>query len=503
MNETPLSDSVDPGTIVRRLWQYCNVLRDDGLSYPDYVEQLTYLLFLKMSEERGGSSPVPPRYSWGSLVGLDAAGMHEQYGRVLTALGTHSGMLGLIFRNARNKIRDPGKLRLLIKGLIGPTVWTGLSADVKGAAYEGLLEKNARDTKSGAGQYFTPRALIEAIVECVAPRPGEIVCDPACGSGGFLLAAYDYLKRENPRTAKGARNSLTIQSLRGFELVEEVARLAAMNLLLHGISCHADGELPISCVDSLKAQAKATYDVVVTNPPFGVRGSVVYSAEQHSRQPEGDLTVVRPDFWVRTANKQLNFVQHVANLLKPGGRAAMVVPDNVLFEGGAAAVIRRRLLGSYTVHTLLRLPPGLFYAQGVKANVLFFDRPSEEARPTAENAMWVYDLRSRKRFSLKTNPLQFADLREFVDLYSFRTRDGAVAAGQTRSREGRWRRFEVAALLAGQDARLDLEWRLDEAEYANPGSRLDEISRLIESDLRRALECVERAARRRDAAKID
>jgi type I restriction enzyme M protein len=192
--------------LVRRLWQYCNVLRDDGLSYPDYVEQLTYLLFLKMADEQAGDA-VPEGQSWRSLIGLEAVEMHAHYSRILTALGEHGGMLGLIFNNAKNKIRDPAKLRLLIVDLIGQTEWTGLSDDLKGDAYEGLLEKNARDTKSGAGQYFTPRPLIEAIVACIAPKLGEIVCDPACGTAGFLLAAHDHLRRNNPRmTANSGRS---------------------------------------------------------------------------------------------------------------------------------------------------------------------------------------------------------------------------------------------------------------------------------------------------------
>ena len=495
MSEIPSVDAPDSVAIVRRLWQYCNVLRDDGLSYPDYVEQLTYLLFLKMSEEQDGDGPVPRPYSWSSLVNLGAVEMHKQYTRILAELGRRPGMLGLIFRNARNKIRDPGKLRLLIAGLIGRTEWTGLSTDVKGAAYEGLLEKNARDTKSGAGQYFTPRALIEAVVACISPKLGEVICDPACGTGGFLLAAHDYLARTNSGVTPADRLQLTRQSLKGFELVEEVARLATMNLLLHGISGSTDSELPIVCMDSLNDAPRETFDIVMTNPPFGVKGSVTYSTRKSKRQQDEGLTIVRSDFWARTANKQLNFVQHVANLLKPGGRAAIIVPDNVLFEGGAATSIRRRLLGAYELHTLLRLPAGLFYAQGVKANVLFFDRPRSGVVTTTDYALWVYDLRSRNRFSLKTKPLRFDDLREFVDLYRRREdRPDRLHDGRDDSNP-RWRRFEVAGVLAGQDARLDLQWRGEEAGDSTPGSRLDEISTLIAADLRRALESLERATR--------
>ena len=487
-----MDTATDSSAIVRRLWRYCNVLRDDGLSYPDYVEQLTYLLFLKMSEEQERDGLVPPPYSWSSLAHLDAEGMHRQYTRILTNLGRHPGMLGLIFRNARNKIRDPGKLRLLIADLIGRTEWSDLSIDVKGAAYEGLLEKNARDTKSGAGQYFTPRALIEAVVHCVAPGLGNAICDPACGTGGFLLAAHDYVTRLEPTMGRTDRPGLTCGTLRGFELVEEVARLATMNLLLHGVSARSDGTPPVTCTDSLNGEPVEKFDIVMTNPPFGVKGSVTYTAAESRRQKTESLTVLRPDFWVRTANKQLNFLQHVANLLNRGGRAAIVVPDNVLFERGAAATIRRRLLRCYDVHTLLRLPPGLFYAQGVKANVLFFDRPHVDPPPTLASGLWVYDLRSRKRFSLKTNPLRFEDLKEFVDVYPREQRLPSLAGDGLRA-NFRWRRFEIAQILTDEDARLDLRWDVEEVGATPVGSRLDEISTLIASDLRRALACLERA----------
>lgn len=478
----------DSSGLVRKLWQYCHVLRDDGLSYPDYVEQLTYLLFLKMSDEQD-DGPVPPEFGWRSLAELDAEAMHQQYGRVLAALGERRGMLSLIFRNARNKIRDPAKLRLLVADLIGQTEWTGLSVDLKGDAYEGLLEKNARDTKSGAGQYFTPRPLIEAIVECVNPQIGEVVCDPACGTGGFLLAAHAHLSSRTAELSATERRRATSGQFRGVELVEEVARLAAMNLLLHGMSSAAGDELPITCLDSLKLPPSDQVDVVLTNPPFGVKGSVTYASSDGKAQRSVDeLTVVRPDFWVRTANKQLNFVQHVYALLKPGGRAAVVVPDNVLFEGGAAASIRRRLLETCDVHTLLRLPTGLFYAHAVKANVLFFDRPAT-AVPIASERLWVYDFRSGIRFSLKTNPLQRDHLDEFVRLYSAGKREDRSTGPDAVSGASRWRSFDVEGLLKSPSCRLDLTWETEKQFGGNDAlSRLDEISRLIAADLHRALE---------------
>lgn len=473
--------------LVRKLWQYCNVLRDDGLSYPDYVEQLTYLLFLKMADEQAGSL-VPSEYSWPSLAALDAEPMHRHYAEVLATLGNHTGMLGVIFRNARNKIRDPFKLRLLVVDLIGQTEWSGLSADVKGDAYEGLLEKNARDTKSGAGQYFTPRPLIEAIVTCVDPRPGEVICDPACGTGGFLLAAHDYLRSTNPGMTPAQSRHLATQAIRGVELVEEVARLASMNALLHGIGGLREGELPISCADSLKTPPAKQVEVVLTNPPFGVKGSANSGRTRKTTRFE-DPAAARPDFWVETPNKQLAFLQHVFSLLKPGGRAAVIVPDNVLFETGAAAAIRRKLLQICDVHTVLRLPQGLFYAQSVLANVLFFDRPKRAPRRIG-GQLWVYDFRTgNHRYSLKKNPLRGNDLDEFVRCY----RPGAQEERQESSDPaGRWRAFSIPELLDTEDCRFDLAAEAPPSDAPGEGSsglsRLDEISKKISHDLQRALE---------------
>jgi type I restriction enzyme M protein len=482
-----LTPSDGAAALVRKLWQYCNVLRDDGLSYPDYVEQLTYLLFLKMSDEQQ-SGPVPPEYAWNSLAKLSTEAMHRHYGQILAALGEHGGMLGLIFRNAKNKIRDPAKLRLLVVDLIGETEWMGLSPDLKGDAYEGLLEKNARDTKSGAGQYFTPRPLIEAIVECVDPRPGELVCDPACGTAGFLLAAFRHLRDRNPGLTTAQRNHLATKAIHGVELVEEVARLAAMHLLLHGVLEGTDGQLPIVCRDSLRDPPRAKMDVVLTNPPFGVKGSITYAGNERRSRSADELTIVRSDSWVETANKQLNFLQHIQSMLKPGGRAAVILPDNVLFESGAAAVIRRRLIATHDVHTLLRLPTGLFYAQGVKANVLFFDRPARSTRSVMDRDLWVYDLRSDNRFTLKTNPLRRGDLAEFVRLY----RPGEI--GKRRSFqeiEGtspRWHAFTKQQILSSGDCSLDLMRRSERTAERGAGlARLDEISQLISNDLLRAL----------------
>ncbi len=479
-------------SLVRRLWHYCNVLRDDGLSYPDYVEQLTYLLFLKMADEQEAGS-VPAEFGWQSFVELEPAEMHRHYAKVLAALGDRGGTLGLIFRNAKNKIRDPAKLRLLVVDLIGQTQWSGVSADVKGDAYEGLLEKNARDTKSGAGQYFTPRPLIDAIVRCVEPEPGEVICDPACGTAGFLLAAHDYIRSQHPKMTAAKREHLRKRALRGVELVPEVARLATMNLLLHGVSGEADDELPITVTDSLMAPPSEQVDVVLTNPPFGVKSSITYSSkEKRPSRTSDDLTIVRPDFWIETSNKQLNFLQHIVALLKPGGRAAVVLPDNVLFEAGGAATIRRRLMESCDVHTILRLPSGLFYAQGVKSNVLFFDKLRPKA--SAAGTCWIYDLRLDNRFTLKARPIQAADLEEFVQLY----RPEHRAERSTDAGSPRWRAFTHSEILASETCRFDLQW--EDGSLAPPAasvSHLDEIAEQISADLERALAHIARVTTRK------
>jgi type I restriction enzyme M protein len=473
-------------SLVRKLWHYCNILRDDGLSYPDYVEQLTYLLFLKMADE-SKDGMIPVEFSWRSFAHKSAPSLYRHYGKALEFLGKQDGTLGLIFKNARNKIKDPAKLRLLVVDLIGQTSWSRLSSDVKGDAYEGLLEKNAQDTKSGAGQYFTPRPLIEAMVTCVGPRPGEIICDPACGTGGFLIATYDYILKQNPELTPAQKRHLATKALRGAELVEEVARLATMNLLLHGIGgAGRGGKLPVVCEDSLKRMPSFKVDVVLTNPPFGIKGSVTYTRDE--RRNSDDLTIVRPDFVARTSNKQLNFVQHIMSILRPDGRAGIVIPDNVLFESGAAAIIRRRLLEDWNVHTLLRLPTGLFYAHGIKANVLFFDGQSK-GLSKSKRLLWVYDLRQNGSFSVKTNPISSQDLDRFVQccLSIRRSRnDGAVNASD---HSQVWRAFPVDEILADNSCNLDLTWGSDAVRSQAFGAdRIQELANLIEADLRKALQ---------------
>jgi type I restriction enzyme M protein len=484
--------------IVQKLWNYCNVLRDDGLSYGDYVEQLTYLVFLKMAHERTQApwrqpSIIPAGLDWPALLAKEGDALETQYRHTLEALAKQQGMLGLIFRKAQNKVQDPAKLRRLVADLIDKEEWLSLDVDVKGDAYEGLLEKNAQDTKGGAGQYFTPRPLIRAIVECIAPQLGETICDPACGTGGFLLAAHDYVARATPSRDRERSRHLKLEALRGMELVDGVARLCAMNLLLHGIGPTAGEEVepPIEVDDALRADPGDRFDVVLTNPPFGRKSSVrmVGADGEEERQ---DLTVVRDDFWASTSNKQLAFVQHVKTLLKIGGRAAVVVPDNVLFEGGAGEIVRRKLLHECDVHTLLRLPTGIFYAQGVKANVLFFDRRPASDQPQTTR-LWVYDLRTNQHFTLKTNPLRRDDLDEFVSCYNPANRHKRRPTwDEVKAPNGRWRAFDRSDLVARDKASLDLSWLRDEALEASanlPSPHI--IAAEIVEDLRAALAAFE------------
>lgn len=451
-----------PAAIVSKLWNFCNVLRDDGMSYGDYVEQLTYLLFLKMADERtkppyNQPSSVPAAYSWPTLVKKDGDELFDHYRHTLENLGNEKGLLGLIFNKSQNKFQDPAKLRRLIVDLIDKENWSVMSADVKGDAYEGLLEKNAQDTKSGAGQYFTPRPLIQAIVDVIAPKPGETVCDPACGTGGFLLAAHDAIVHGHPHMTKEERKKLKESTFKGWELVQSTARLCAMNLMLHGIG-GLDTDLPLLVADSLAADPGARFDIILTNPPFGKKSSTTIVAEDGKINRETE-TIERDDFWATTSNKQLNFMQHVKTLLRQHGRAAVVVPDNVLFEGGAGETIRRKLLHECDVHTLLRLPTGLFYAQGVKANVLFFTRKPASETPWTRK-LWIYDLRTNMHFTLKTNPLKRADLDEFVQLYSAKTR---TATWSAENPAGRWRCYDFADLVARDKASLDIFWLKDDS----------------------------------------
>ena len=446
--------------LVQKLWNYCNILRDDGLSYGDYVQQLTFLLFLKMADEQSRApfnklSPIPKEADWQSLLKRDGDELETHYRHVLESLGKQKGMLGVIFRKAQNKIQDPAKLRRLIVDLIDKEQWSSLSADVKGDAYEGLLQKNAEDVKGGAGQYFTPRPLIAAIVDVMRPEPKMTICDPACGTGGFLLAAYNYLSDpKNYRLDREQKIRLASDTLYGVELVDGVARLCCMNMLLHGISGNGATEVPIEVRDALGSHGGKYYEMVMTNPPFGKKSSVTIVNEEGRAEKES-LTIHRDDFWASTSNKQLNFLQHVFTILKQHGRAAIVVPDNVLFEGGAGETVRRELLKQADVHTLLRLPTGIFYAQGVKANVLFFDRKPAHEKAWTEK-LWIYDLRTNKHFTLKENQLKRSDLDGFVACYHAENR-------HERGESERFRCFAYDELIKRDKVNLDIFWLKDES----------------------------------------
>lgn len=446
--------STDSSTIVQRVWNYCNVLRDDGVSYGDYLEQLTYLLFLKMADEQtkppiNKPSTIPAGLDWQSLLLEKGPELEDQYRHILESLGKEPGMLGVIFRKSQNRIQDPAKLKRLIDLINGET-WTGLDIDIKGAIYEGLLEKNAEDVKGGAGQYFTPRSLIKAIVEVTRPRPGETIFDPACGTGGFLLAAYDYVEKKYP-IDKEQKRVLRFETLGGKDVVDGVVRLCAMNLFLHGIGGEKS---PIEVGDSLLSDPGKRYNLVLTNPPFGKKSSVTI-VNGDGKADKESLTYSRQDFSATTSNKQLNFLQHVRTLLEINGRAAIVVPDNVLFEGGAGESVRRKLLLGCDVHTLLRLPTGVFYAQGVKANVLFFDKKPASERPWTDK-LWIYDLRTNKHFTLKTNPLRYEDLQDFIQCYNPENR-------HQREESERFRAFSYDELVKRDKASLDIFWLKDES----------------------------------------
>jgi type I restriction enzyme M protein len=457
----------DPKQLVQKLWNYCNILRDDGLSYGDYVEQLTYLLFLKMDDERtkppfNKKSDIPRQYSWQSLLNKDGAELEAHYIEILTELSKEEGIIGVIFRKAQNKIQDPAKLRKLIVELIDKENWLSLEADVKGDAYEGLLEKNAADVKGGAGQYFTPRALINAIVEVMRPQPTTKTHDPACGTGGFLLSAYNYIVNHY-KLDRDQKHELKHKTFTGNEIVPMAARLCVMNLYLHGINGE---ENPISPNDSLKSNPGGIYNMVLTNPPFGKQSSEKIVTEEGTTAKK-DLVIVRDDFWAKTSNKQLNFLQHVKSILKINGRAAIVLPDNVLFEGGAGETIRKKLMQTCELHTILRLPTGIFYAQGVKANVLFFDK-KEASNKVHTSKVWIYDLRTNIHFTLKENMLKFDDLKDFVKCFNPEKR-------YERKETERFKCFTYDDIIKRDKTNLDIFWLKDES--------LDDLDKLPEPNI--------------------
>jgi len=470
-----ISENTSASNLVQRVWNYAHVLKDDGLAFMDYTEQITYLLFLKMTweQQQVGANEIPSRYTWGALKNLnDNPKRLARYHQGLRKLSEQSGLIGLIFTKPQSKINDPAKLHLLIQ-MIDSEDWSKLDVDVKGEVYEGLLARNADDVRGGAGQYFTPRPVIRAIVEVMRPEVMMRISDPACGTGGFLLAAFDYLKG---RTASARENTyLRNRALNGIDLVPNVARLCAMNLFLHGIGTDPK-HLVVSIGDSLESKAEPV-DMVLTNPPFGKKSSFTIIGEG-GKSLTDKISYQRQDFWATTSNKQLNFVQHVHSMLKETGRAAVVVPDNVLFEGGAGEKIRRALLQRCDVHTLLRLPTGIWYSPGVKANVLFFDkRPTTKAPATKE--IWIYDLRSNRKFSLRQNPIRSEDLTDFIHCY--RTDDPTQ-----RKETANFRRFKYSEIVERDKANLDIHWQ-DEMISATHGETPQALMKEILKDLEEAM----------------
>lgn len=428
-------------SLIKKVDKLADVMAGAGVGFTDYLTQLTYLLFLKMDDERVSKlwedSAIPEGYRWADLLAQTGTDLIDQYEETLNVLSRESGIVGTIFTRAVNKIDRPVYLEKLI-AFIDEEEWLLMEGDVKGALYESILQKNGQDSKSGAGQYFTPRALIDAIVDVVNPKITETVCDPACGTCGFLLSAFAHMDKQSDD--EKAQIFLRNRALHGSDNTALVVTMGSMNLYLHGVGLL---ESPIKCEDSLLLEPKDRVDVVLANPPFGTR-------------PAGSVEIHRPDFIVETNNNQLNFLQHIMTLLKRGGRAGVVLPDNVLFEREGAK-IREELLTHFNLHTILRLPTGIFYAQGVQSNVLFF------AKGEATKDVWYYDYRTGIKHTLKSRPLTREHLDEFVKCCGSDLRSRAETYNKDTNPNGRWRKFDAKELLKRDGVNLDLPaWIQDE-----------------------------------------
>ncbi|MEW2622716.1 class I SAM-dependent DNA methyltransferase [Streptomyces sp. NPDC048106] len=489
---TAPAKAAETNALVAKLWNYCNVLRDNGLSTIEYVEQLSFLLFLKMADELAAdpfaeetATPiVPSALDWQSLASKRGEELEAHYRKVLTDLGRRPGTtLGTVFAKAQNRITEPALLEKLVVELIGKTDWVLEGTDLKGDAYEGLLAKGAEDTKTGAGQYFTPRPLIDAMVQVMRPGPQDKITDPACGTAGFLIAAHSYIRERHLKgLSREQRLALGQGTIWGNELVPGTARLAAMNMLLHGIG-EAGGKSLITTGDALADAPTERASLVLANPPFGKKSAITVVGTDGKTDRE-DITYDRSDFRATTTNKQLNFLQHIMSLLEMDGRAAVVLPDNVLFEGGAGEKIRRRLLQEFNLHTILRLPTGIFYAGGVKANVLFFEKKPPRADDVPNTSeVWVYDFRTGMHFTLKQRPLRLADLTDFIEAYKADDR-----SAREETEDGRFKRFTYEELVARDKVNLDIAWlkdpALDDADSLLPP---EVIAQEIVEDLQAAL----------------
>ena len=474
-------------TIISKVWGMCNPLRDDGVSYGDYLEQLTYLIFLKMSDEYSKppynrDSGIPVGYAWTDMNTLTGADLEKQYKKTLEKLAEQGGILGQIFQGAINKISNISILYRIVQ-MIDKEEWVSMSSDVKGEIYEGLLQKNAEDVKSGAGQYFTPRPLINAMVKCINPEPMRTIADPCCGTGGFFLSAYNHISKQS--LDREQNKFLKNETFKGTELVATTFKMCLMNLYLHNIG-DIYGKVPVTRADSLLNDPGYRVDYVLTNPPFGTKSSLTFTNEE-GEQEEEDLVYNRQDFWTTSSNKQLNFIQHINTILKADGKAAVVVPDNVLFEGGAGETVREKLLKTTDLHTILRLPTGIFYKPGVKANVIFFDkRPASKERQTKE--IWIYDLRTNMHFTLKKNPMTDKDLEDFVKCYNPENRHQRTETWSEQNPDGRWRKYDIKDVLARDKKSLDIFWIKDKSladldNLPSPDVLADEIIENLQSAL--------------------
>lgn len=453
-----MANKKSEAALLKKVWDIANVLAAAGVGFTDYITQLTYILFLKMDEEKeelGLNSTVPEGYKWKDLAGLNGTDLVEKYEEILKELSKDDGLIGTIFTRATNKIDRPAMLAKVIE-MVSEENWYMMEGDFKGAIYESILEKNGQDKKSGAGQYFTPRALIQAMVEVVDPQITETVADPACGTGGFLLAAYDHMKGQSKDIEK--QKFLKNNALFGADNTSLVVTLASMNLYLHDIGVNKS---PIAYQDSLIDTSDRMFDVILANPPFGTR-------------PQGSVEVAvnRPEF-VKTSDNQVNFLQHIMSIVKTGGRVGVVLPDSVLTDTGATEKVREKLMKDFNLHTILRLPTGIFYANGVKTNVLFF----EKGKPTKD--IWVYDYRTGIKHTLATKPMTRVHLQEFVDCYCTGHEKDRTQLYSEENPNGRWRCFTEEEVKSADN--LDFKWiDLEEKDERTLDEVLDDMQ--AESD---------------------
>ena len=440
-------------SLLKKVWNIANVMSAAGVGFTDYITQLTYILFLKMDaekEELGLKSTLPDGCKWKDLIEYDGDDLVKEYERILAKLAKQSGLIGTIFTKASNKIDRPVHLKQVLDMVSGEN-WYMMEGDFKGAVYEGILEKNGQDKKSGAGQYFTPRALIKAIVEVVNPQIGETVGDPCCGTAGFLLAAYDHMRVQSKDSRK--QKFLKNNALFGADNTALVVTLASMNLYLHDIGVE---QSPVIYQDSLLDKSDKMFDVIMTNPPFGTRP-----------QGSGAVSAVRTEF-IETSDNQVNFLQHIMSIVKTGGRVGVVLPDSVLTDGDSTKKVRDKLLKGFNLHTILRLPTGIFYANGVKTNVLFFDK----GRPTKD--IWVYDYRTGIHHTMAQKPMTRANLDEFVECYCSGHMQDRTETYSAKNPNGRWRRFTAEEVAQRED--LNFKWiDLTEEDERTVGEIIDDM----------------------------